>query len=447
MFLEIFGNTLLPRRTSAYLSSISSKLCESIAGKQSLSQSDSCEDPLSGVYDYSMLKTRDFDDLQSALAFSCRSSPSDFQIQTLRDYRLRHNYGERYDSRNNVLDWDYQNNVRPRASIIHSKQYRSFRNTGVAFEYGDSVYEVPNFTLASSVKGVVNKGKDRGSRKDVVGYWGDLVVSPYVAFGVRASNARSKSVDRLFYILNKGTGTAQHRHDAASVSTHNVMSALWTIETGEAYRMTRKDDIFSGLGGDASDVIVYANGEAPQEPQQGANEIESEKERTANPAEADARDAGERGTQDVETNKEFVKPSKLPPPPPQSSESARSLQAARRARAIMKSLSLVKITPLSPGSTLASLSRSPSLKNFFDVVYFSSHSLHDLPSAGGVMKGNGRVIVESARHLFSCGQGQVKEVDGKVMEVGNGAVGNGRGLSEEGWVQCDGDGFNHFVFG
>lgn len=29
-------------------------------------------------------------------------------MEKLRDYRLRHLYGERYDFRRNVLDWDYQ---------------------------------------------------------------------------------------------------------------------------------------------------------------------------------------------------------------------------------------------------------------------------------------------------------------------------------------------------
>ena len=31
-----------------------------------------------------------------------------FPVEKLREYRLRHLYGTRYDFRRNVLDWDYQ---------------------------------------------------------------------------------------------------------------------------------------------------------------------------------------------------------------------------------------------------------------------------------------------------------------------------------------------------
>ena len=31
-----------------------------------------------------------------------------YEIEALRDARLRHHFGTRYDFRNNLIDWDYQ---------------------------------------------------------------------------------------------------------------------------------------------------------------------------------------------------------------------------------------------------------------------------------------------------------------------------------------------------
>lgn len=99
-------------------------------------------------------------------------------MDKLRDHRLRHYYEVRYDYRNNLIDWDYT--VSPpskgvsvhyaacecshltsvwtlqmslkkieNASVIHIKQYREWRNSGVAFEFGDQTYTEPNRTMAA----------------------------------------------------------------------------------------------------------------------------------------------------------------------------------------------------------------------------------------------------------------------------------------------------------
>jgi dynein assembly factor 3, axonemal len=67
--------------------------------------------------------------------------------------RLRHHYGTRYDYRDNLVDWDYTTLVKACNGCIHSRQFRTWRNTGVAFELGDQVYTAPNRSLASFVEG------------------------------------------------------------------------------------------------------------------------------------------------------------------------------------------------------------------------------------------------------------------------------------------------------
>ena len=47
----------------------------------------------------------------------------EFDVDTLRDHRMRSFYQDRYDSRKNLTDWDYNAVVKDVASIIHFKQY------------------------------------------------------------------------------------------------------------------------------------------------------------------------------------------------------------------------------------------------------------------------------------------------------------------------------------
>lgn len=43
------------------------------------------------------------------------------------------------------------------ASVIHIRQYRDWRNTGIAFEFGDQTYTEPNRTMASYTQVTVTK--------------------------------------------------------------------------------------------------------------------------------------------------------------------------------------------------------------------------------------------------------------------------------------------------
>lgn len=98
-----------------------------------------------------------------------RASPR-AAVHRLLDQRLRAHYKERYDFRRNLIDWDYQARaaaavwrgvrraphsqprqmrLRPHASIVHPVLYREWRETGVAFAFGDQRYTEPNRTMAT----------------------------------------------------------------------------------------------------------------------------------------------------------------------------------------------------------------------------------------------------------------------------------------------------------
>jgi dynein assembly factor 3 len=103
-------------------------------------------------------------------------------------------------------------------------------------------------------------------KREVRGFFLDLANSPYAAFGIAplgghgALGADDEHEAGLYEIQNKGTGTEQHRHNTTEVAMYNMISMLSEIETGEAYAMSKPHDLFSGLGGDATDVVQAAAG-------------------------------------------------------------------------------------------------------------------------------------------------------------------------------------------
>lgn len=60
---------------------------------------------LNHLVDLRELKFKDRDDLVDILR--AWYSTAEFQIEKLRDHRLRYHYGARYDFRANIVDWDY----------------------------------------------------------------------------------------------------------------------------------------------------------------------------------------------------------------------------------------------------------------------------------------------------------------------------------------------------
>mmetsp|Transcript_15660 Transcript_15660/g.27320 ORF Transcript_15660/g.27320 Transcript_15660/m.27320 type:complete len:475 (+) Transcript_15660:274-1698(+) len=229
-FLEVFGNCLVQERTSKYIGELGEKLVKFVCND---------EGTLRRLVDLSLLKHRDADALEKI--FKSWGDNVAFDMKTLRDDRLRALHKERYDNRVGLVDWDYQSGVKPTASIIHSQQYRKWRDTGVAFEFGDQTYTMSNRTMASYAEGKAN-GKSQLRR----GFWSDVVVGPYASFGISCDQPNQHAKD-LFQIQSKGTATEQHRHTAVHVSVYNILSYLHEIETGKVYQMTKAHDIFSGL--------------------------------------------------------------------------------------------------------------------------------------------------------------------------------------------------------
>lgn len=96
VFLEIFGNAFVQERTSEYIEDQAKALTEFVYNERG---------QLARFIDLSHLKMRARDDLIDVFRGWSRSVA--FNMQSLRDHRLRHYYEDRYDYRDNLIDWDY----------------------------------------------------------------------------------------------------------------------------------------------------------------------------------------------------------------------------------------------------------------------------------------------------------------------------------------------------
>ncbi len=236
LFLEVYGNALVQERTSEYIARQSKQLVQFV-----------CDDkgPLKRLVDVSNLKFREADALETI--FKSWDTNIPFDMKTLRDQRMRSLHGQRYDGRVGIVDWDYQEGVKPQAGVVHITQFKHWRETGVAFEFGDETYTIANRSMASYAE-----GKEGGVSRSRRGFWSDIVMSPYFAVGADCEQPNQHAKD-LFKVLNKGLATEQHRHNTVHIAVYNLLSFLFEIETGKPYLMKEAHDIYSGLGQAASE--------------------------------------------------------------------------------------------------------------------------------------------------------------------------------------------------
>ncbi|KAL9978714.1 hypothetical protein ACROYT_G016264 [Oculina patagonica] len=220
LFLELFGNSLVRPQASEYLQQKSTDFIRMITDPDYL---EACLP----VFNFSQLKFKERDQLESIFKFWRNTDPKLFDICKHWEERLRQYFAVRYDSRQNIFDWDYNMKLSKKASIINSHEYKSWREQGLAFELrSDSTYEVSNRTLASGI--IIKKEGERIARR---GYWGDIINSPYLAFGIESEE------ESLFR-----TSNGQHVKTATNVSEYNVTALMHEIMAGEKYVQPKIDE-------------------------------------------------------------------------------------------------------------------------------------------------------------------------------------------------------------
>lgn len=201
LFLDMFGNLLIREHTARLIRTRADELIRLVTDL------DAMQKTALGVFDLSLLKFKERDYLEGVLKYwrlkdddndenekkELKTSSHHFPASKCWDARLRAYFGQRYDSRSNAYDWDFAMKLsdRKHGSIVNNRVYARWRETGVAFELRDADYSKPNRTLSSALVMNDPRNGDKTARR---GFFGDIVVGPFVAFGIR----RTDDNDELF---------------------------------------------------------------------------------------------------------------------------------------------------------------------------------------------------------------------------------------------------------
>ena len=208
LYLDLFGNTLMRKVTEEYLHSAANEMIQSITSPTQ-----------NGIFDFSLLKFKERDALEGIFKF-WRTKENLLDLSKCWEYRLRQHLGVRYDSRENVFDWDYSMRLKDVASVVNWQEYKRWRETGVAFNFcSDSTCLNTNKTLASGL--VFKKDGERICKR---GYWGDIVVSPYISFGIECDESN---------LMAKNNN--QHISSSLDISKYNVTALFHELCTGEKF--------------------------------------------------------------------------------------------------------------------------------------------------------------------------------------------------------------------
>ncbi|XP_028399655.1 dynein assembly factor 3, axonemal-like [Dendronephthya gigantea] len=218
LFLELLGNSLIRPQTCDYLKEKANEYIRMVTDLDYMERNF----PL---IDMSLLKFKERDLLEGIFKFWRNTNGKLFDIAKCWDLRLRNYLEVRYDHRNNIYDWDYNMTLHKKADIIRFQEYKVWRDQGVAFELReDASYEVTNRSLASGL--VVTKGSEKyGSR----GFWGDIINSPYLAFGIECDDKSLFEKKNDVYIKS-----------ARDISVHNVTSFMHELMYKEKYEPVKE---------------------------------------------------------------------------------------------------------------------------------------------------------------------------------------------------------------
>ncbi|XP_012412555.1 dynein axonemal assembly factor 3 [Trichechus manatus latirostris] len=221
-FLEVWGNALLRPTVAAFVRYQAERLAHLVLEPDRLAE----QLPWLSL---GALKFRERDALEAVFRFWAggEKGPEAFPVSRLWDLRVRHYLGSRYDARRGVSDWDLHMKLHDRGGqVIHTREFRRWRDTGVAFELRDSSsYHLPNRTLASG-----RLLSHHGERVTARGYWGDIATGPFVAFGIEADD---QSLLR--------TSNGRPVKTAGEITQHNVTELFREVAAWGRPRAAQRD--------------------------------------------------------------------------------------------------------------------------------------------------------------------------------------------------------------
>ncbi|XP_057178267.1 dynein axonemal assembly factor 3-like isoform X1 [Triplophysa rosa] len=346
VFLEIFGNCEIRSETDEFLKHASAELSQSITNTPV-----SCDSHTHPCLDTSLLKFKERDDLVQIFKSWERPPSVPASARQVWDARVRQHLGTRYDSRQGCFDWDLTMKLHQRGcGVINKHQYVKWRESGVAFEMREGIYQTANQSLLSTR--VFNH---RGNRVAVRGYWGDIVSSPYLAFGIETDDKD---------LLKKHNN--QHVKTAQDISEVNVLA------------------LFECLAN---------RGRCP--PSKDAPSPSS----TCNPPTDDPKTPEETQRNDT-SSQTHTKPAE---------ETSHSFA--------LMDIKGVKISFLSPDS-LSKLPLKDRYKNLFNTIYCSASMVHQIESSlRHIAAPDAVLVIELATYLLDLSKEQVSGFAERVKEI------------------------------
>lgn len=208
--LEIYGNMLLRPSTSRYMIAKARQLVGMITNPEFMN----CLLPCVSI---EQMKYRERDYLENLMNFWMTGNTNQFNACELWEHRVRRSLGVRYDCRVGVFDWDYHMRLKEIASQICFPEYKHFREHGVAFTWLETEVCRPNVSLGAGVY----KCGDRFLHR---GYLGDIVTSPFIAYGLDCE-------DQDMLMSEHGVN---HKR-STDVSERNLMRMLYELENRQKF--------------------------------------------------------------------------------------------------------------------------------------------------------------------------------------------------------------------
>ncbi|TPX67560.1 hypothetical protein SpCBS45565_g03751 [Spizellomyces sp. 'palustris'] len=238
-FLEIYGNILLRDQTSAQITETATRYIRLITNSATPTLTPHIH------LDLSLLKYRERDDLESVFQFWRNHKWKSFELDKMWDARLRRYYGVRFDSREGVIDWDWNMKLKDHAPTITSHEFLSFRLHGLSFPIRQSIPTHPNRTLAT-ISALPDT--QTGTSLPKWGYYSDVVVGPFLGFGL---DAEAKKLLK--------TENGQRKYNARAIAEWNLGGMIQEWKNG---RLSEGEATISELQPDsaneASDYISTA---------------------------------------------------------------------------------------------------------------------------------------------------------------------------------------------
>ena len=216
VFLEAFGNSMVREITAAHIKNETTRALKAIADQ---------DGPLAPSLDFSDIKLKERDFVEEQMRAWISDSKSEAKIEDNWRQRLRTEMAERYDNRDNIIDWDFNFSLMDHTNAMRYQEYRLWRNCGIAYDYChinprkgvNYDYTKPNKTLCHFAR--PRGGVQQGS------YFGDVKNGPFYAFGVSTGNTtlHARNIEGL---VKYGNGV---------ISMHNVRAMLYQLLSGKAW--------------------------------------------------------------------------------------------------------------------------------------------------------------------------------------------------------------------